>query len=137
MVRQIVKDNFLLSQKSTEADRNDLPIVKDLIDTITEHSKECVGIAANMIGELKRIIVVQLGEEYAVMINPIITDRSVKIYEMQEGCLCHTGKRTALRYESITVDFRDRKFKKRKQSFSGFTAQIIQHEIDHCNGIII
>lgn len=137
MVRDIVKDCLVLSQKSVDADKNDMRIAKDLLDTLTAHSEECVGMAANMVGELKRIIAVQAGKDYLVMINPVITDKSAKSYETQEGCLCHIGQRSCTRYESITVEYRDKKFKKKKQNFSGFTAQIIQHEIDHCNGIII
>jgi peptide deformylase len=137
MVREIVRDVMFLSRKSDDAAREDLPTARDLLETLKAHSEECVGMAANMIGVTKRIIAVQTGKEYLLMINPIITDKSRKSYETNEGCLCHTGERPCTRFESITVEFKDKKFKRRTQTFSGFTAQIIQHEIDHCNGIII
>lgn len=137
MVKEICKDVFVLSQNCTDADKNDMQVVKDLTDTITAHADDCVGIAANMIGITKRIIVVQLGKEYVAMINPVIVDKSKQVYNASEGCLCHMGEREAKRYSSITVEYKDKKFKKKKQSFSGFPAQIIQHEIDHCNGIIV
>lgn len=137
MVREIVRDTMFLSRKSEDASEDDLYIADDLVDTIHANSERCVGIAANMIGKLKRIIAVQIGMFYLPMINPVIVKHSSKVYETAEGCLCHKGERKAKRYESIEVEFLNRNFEKQRQKFEGYTAQIIQHEIDHCNGIII
>jgi peptide deformylase len=114
----------------------DLAIAQDLLDTLAAHADHCVGLAANMIGVQKCIIAVNVGPTNIAMLNPEIVKRSGK-YMTQEGCLSLTGERTTVRYEKITVRYLDMQFKPHKQSFSGFTAQIIQHEIDHCQGIII
>ena len=137
MVRPICKDNFLLSMKSAPATAEDLPVAQDLLDTVTAHSHECVGMAANMIGVLKRIIVFQDGMRYTVMLDPDIKWRSPKTYDTEEGCLSHTGTKPVTRHESIEVEYLDMKLKKCRRKYSGFTAQIIQHECDHLDGILI
>jgi N-formylmethionyl-tRNA deformylase len=136
MVRSIVKDVLFLSQKSEEATRENLPVVDDLLDTLKANAEHCVGLAANMIGIKKRIIVYSMGMIGVPMINPVIIKKS-KPYEVEEGCLSLTGVRKTTRYESIEVDYLDRNYKKQRQTFSGWIAQIIQHEIDHCDGIVI
>ena len=136
MVRAVVKDILFLGQKSKPATQQDVAIIDDLLDTLKANEKHCVGMAANMIGETKRIIVYSTGIVDIPMINPVIINKS-KPYETQEGCLSLTGVRKTIRYESIEVEYMDRNFKKQKTEFSGWTAQIIQHEIDHCDGIII
>lgn len=137
MVRPIMRDMMFLSRKSTPATKADLPVAQDLTDTLRAHSHECVGMAANMIGVSKRIIVVSVGVTNVVMINPVITAHSKEQYETEEGCLSLTGVRKTKRYESVTVEYCDMQMIKRRGTFTGFTAQIIQHELDHCNGIII
>ena len=137
MVRPICKDNFLLGMKSAPATAEDLPVAQDLLDTVAAHSHECVGMAANMIGVLKRIIVFQDGMRYAVMLDPEIKWRSPKTYDTEEGCLSHTGTKPVTRHESIEVEYLDMKLKKCRRKYSGFTAQIIQHECDHLDGILI
>lgn len=137
MVRPIMRDMMFLSRKSTPATKADLPVAQDLADTLRAHSHECVGMAANMIGVSKRIIVVAVGVANVVMINPVITAHSKEQYETEEGCLSLTGVRKTKRYESVTVEYCDMQMVKRRGTFTGFTAQIIQHELDHCNGIII
>ncbi len=137
MVRPVMRDVMFLSRKSEMAKREDLPVAQDLVDTLRANSAHCVGMAANMIGVLKRIIVFQAGLGYMVMLNPVICAHSKEIYTAEEGCLSLSGVRKTQRYESITVEYRDMQYNKQRGTFSGFTAQIIQHEIDHCNGIII
>ena len=137
MVRPIVRDVLFLRRKSLTADKNDLHIAKDLLDTLKANSETCVGMAANMIGELKCIMAVLDKNEYIVLINPVITDHSKKFYETEEGCLSLSGTRKTLRLEEITVEYYDKKFKKKRQNFKGVTAQIIQHEYDHFEGILI
>lgn len=137
MVRDIVKDTIFLSQKSQPAVLADLPLAQDLLDTLAAHQEHCVGLAANMIGISKCIIAIQAGPLRLAMLNPVISKTSAKSYETDEGCLSLPGTRKALRYESIEVRYRDLAFKKQKQKFSGLTAEIIQHEIDHCKGILI
>lgn len=136
MIKPIMKDVLFLAQKSEEATKDDLYIVDDLIDTLRANLDDCVGMAANMIGVKKRIIVFSVGEMIVPMINPIITDKK-NSYETEKCCLSLTGFRKNNRYESIEVEYFDKEFKKQKGKFTGFVAQIIQHEIDHCNGIII
>lgn len=136
MVRPIMKDMIFLAQKSEDAARADITTAFDLMDTLRAHSDECVGMAANMIGVRKRIIVFNAGDMDMIMINPVITKKSDP-YETEEGCLSLSGTRKTTRYEKIEVSYLDMSFAKKKGSFSGWTAQIIQHEIDHCNGIII
>lgn len=137
MIKEIISDQFVLKQKSTLATSEDLPIIDDLIDTIVAHKDRCVGIAANMIGIHKQIIVVEDNNHYLAMLNPKIIKTSNNMYTCQEGCLCHHGTKETKRYEKIKVEYMDQCFKKKIKTFSGFTAQIIQHEIDHCNGILI
>jgi len=136
MVRPIVRDTLFLGQKSEPAGQEDAAVIDDLLDTLKANTEHCVGLAANMIGVKKRIIVYSVGMIGVPMVNPVITKKS-KPYETEEGCLSLIGVRKATRYESIEVEYLDRNFKKQKQTFSGWTAQIIQHEIDHCNGIVI
>ena len=136
MVKPIMKDVFFLGQKSEPATKVDLQVGKDLQDTLQANRAGCVGMAANMIGVKKRIIVFSVGEMIVPMINTIITDKK-NSYETEECCLSLTGFRKTNRYESIEVEYFDKEFKKQKRKFTGFVAQIIQHEIDHCNGIII
>jgi len=136
MIKQINHDITLLSQKSQLATKDDLNVVKDLQDTLTANSKDCVGMAANMIGVNKRIIVFAMGPMAIPMINPTIISKS-DAYDTSEGCLSLIGERKTKRYQNITVKYLDQDFKEHTQSFSDFIAQIIQHEIDHCNGIII
>lgn len=136
MVRQIVKDIFFLGQKSEPASRADAAVMTDLLDTLQANAEHCVGMAANMIGVKKRIIVVNMGFVNTIMVNPVITKKS-QPYETEEGCLSLAGVRKTTRYEEIEVEFLDRNFKKQRQKYSGWTAQIIQHEVDHCDGILI
>ncbi|MEG0366404.1 MAG: peptide deformylase [Coprobacillus sp.] len=137
MIKEIVKDTFILSQKSTDASIEDLYIVDDLIDTLTTNKDRCVGMAANMIGYLKNIIIFLEDNNYTIMINPIIIQPSKQTYQTKEGCLSHEGQKEVIRYKKIKVEFYDRNMKKKIKTYSGYTAQIIQHEIDHCHGILI
>ncbi|MDD3230963.1 MAG: peptide deformylase [Oscillospiraceae bacterium] len=136
MIKPICKDTFILSRKSVPAAEADLPVVEDLLDTLKANADRCVGMAANMIGVNKRIIVFSIGTMRIPMINPTIVKRTDS-YEAEEGCLSLDGMRKAIRYRTIKVEFLNRKFEKQRQTFVGFPAQIIQHEIDHCNGILI
>ena len=136
MVREIMRDPLFLSLKSEEAVRADKQIALDLLDTLSAHTEHCVGMAANMIGESKRIIAVQTAYGPVAMINPVIT-RKVGPYETEEGCLSLSGVRKTKRYETIEVKYLDLAFKPCKKTFTGYTAQIIQHEVDHCDGILI
>ena len=136
MEKQIVRDTFFLNQKSDEATKADLPVAKDLEDTLRANRERCVGMAANMIGYRKRIIIVATGFADIVMINPVITAKSDP-YETEEGCLSLPGTRKTTRYKNITVSYLDKKFAMHTQDFSGYIAQIIQHECDHLEGILI
>lgn len=136
MIRPICKDTIILSKKSVPAVRTDMPVVQDLLDTLKANADRCVGMAANMIGVNKRIIAFSVGPMNIPLINPVIVKRAGP-YEAEEGCLSLDGVRKATRYQSITVEFLGRNFEKQKQTFTGFPAQIIQHEIDHCNGVLI
>jgi len=136
MVKTINKDIFFLNQKSELATKDDLPIVEDLLDTLKANADGCVGLAANMIGIKKRIIAVSMGVTNVALINPVIVDQKDQ-YETEEGCLSLTGVRKATRYKEIEVEYLDISFNKHRNKFSGYTAQIIQHEVDHCNGIVI
>ena len=136
MIKPIVKDVVFLGEKSEVATKDDMSVVNDLIDTLRANLDGCVGMAANMIGVKKRIIVFAVGTIIIPMINPIIV-RKEKSYITEESCLSLEGVRQITRYETIEVEYFDRDFKKKKDVFNGFVAQIIQHEIDHCNGIII
>lgn len=136
MIRPICKDTLILSQKSVQATKADMLVVDDLTDTLRANAERCVGMAANMIGVNKRIIVFCVGPLIIPMINPVIAKRAGK-YEAEEGCLSLDGVRKATRFQSIEVEFLNQSFEMQKQTFSGFLAQIIQHEIDHCDGILI
>lgn len=136
MIRPIMKDVLFLGQKSETATKDDIAVVDDLIDTLRANLEYCVGMAANMIGVKKSILVFSIGNIIVPMINPVILKKE-KSYETEESCLSLTGFRKTKRYETIEVEYLDRDFKKHKQTFTGFTAQIIQHEVDHFEGIII
>lgn len=136
MIRPIVNDVLFLGQKSELATKEDIGIIDDLVDTLRANLDSCVGMAANMIGVKKRILVFSIGNIIVPMVNPVILKKE-KSYETEESCLSLTGFRKTTRYEIIEVEYLDRNFKKHKETFSGFTAQIIQHEVDHFDGIII
>ncbi len=136
MIQPIMKDPIFLVQKSAPATKEDLPVAQDLLDTLTAHKDGCVGMAANMIGVSKRIIAFDNEGKYMVMFNPEIVKRS-EPYEAEEGCLSLPGTRKAKRYRSIKVQYQNEQFQTRLKTFTGWTAQIIQHEIDHCNGVLI
>ena len=136
MVRPIVKDPIFLARKSRTATAEDLPIAQDLLDTLTAHRDGCVGMAANMIGEAVRIIAFDNEGTYMVMLNPEIVKASDR-YGTEEGCLSLEGVRKTNRYRSIKVQYQNEKLQTRLKTFTDWTAQIIQHEIDHCNGILI
>lgn len=137
MIKEICKDTFLLSQKSSMATQADAPVIQDLLDTIQFHQEKCIGMAANMIGVHKHIIVTAYENDYLVMLNPEIIKTSKDYYECEEGCLSLNGTRKTKRYKKIKVAYQDISFKKKIKTFAGISAQIIQHEIDHCNGILI
>lgn len=136
MIKQVVKDVLFLGQKSEPATKEDIGVIDDLIDTLRANLDACVGMAANMIGVKKRILVFSLGNIIVPMVNPVIVKKENK-YETEESCLSLNGFRKTTRYEKIEVEYLDRNFKKHRDTFKGFTAQIIQHEIDHFEGIII
>lgn len=136
MVKKIMRDPLFLAQKSVDATEVDRQVVNDLLDTLRANSGRCVGMAANMIGVKKNIIVVAAGPFQFAMINPVITKKT-GVYQTKEGCLSLEGVRTCTRYQEIEVDYLDQNFNKQHGKYSGSTAQIIQHEIDHCNGIVI
>lgn len=127
---------MFLSQKSEKAGKEDIGVVNDLIDTLRANLDGCVGMAANMIGVRKNIIVFAVGEMIVPMINPVIVKKS-GCYRTEESCLSLTGVRETKRYEKIEVEYLDKNFNKQKGEFTGFVAQIIQHEVDHLEGIII
>lgn len=137
MIKEINKDQFLLSQPSLTATKEDLSIAADLKDTLQAHKETCIGMAANMIGYLKNIIAIQMEKEPLVMINPEIIQTSKTTYTTEEGCLSLTGQRKTKRYESVKVKYQDEQFKIKIKTFHGLMAQAIQHEIDHCKGILI
>ena len=137
MIKEIIKDQFFLAQKSTPASLKDIEIANDLIDTLKANQERCVGMAANMIGYLKNIIVFYDEKEIVCMFNPTIIKTSKEKYHTQEGCLSHQGEKETTRYKNIKVQYQDLQGKTKIKSYNGFTAQIIQHEIDHCNGILI
>ena len=136
MIRPIVHDPFFLVQKSEPAEEADKAVITDLLDTLRANLDGCVGMAANMIGIKKRIIVFCRGSKQYVMVNPQITS-CFEPYETEEGCLSLTGVRKTKRYRKITVKYQDQDFRSKTGTYDGYTAQIIQHEIDHCDGILI
>ena len=136
MIKPIVKDPIFLAQKSAPATVLDLPVAQDLRDTLAAHRDGCVGMAANMIGVAKRIIIFDDNGSATVMFNPEIVKYSGP-FDTEEGCLSLAGTRKAKRYRSIKVQYQNERFETRLKTYTGFTAQIIQHEIDHCNGVLI
>ena len=136
MIREICKDETFLVQKAAPATADDLATAQDLLDTLTAHKDGCVGMAANMIGVCKRIIAFDNEGTYMVMFNPVIIRQSGP-YETQEGCLSLTGVRKTKRFQTVKVQWQNEKFQTRLKTFTGWTAEIIQHEIDHCEGILI
>ena len=136
MVREIMKDEVFIAEASEKATAEDAEIARDLLETLEAHKAGCVGMAANMIGVRKRIIAFDNEGSYMVMFNPEIVKKS-GAYETEEGCLSLTGTRKTRRWQSIKVQYQNEKMQTRLKTFTGWTAQIIQYEIDHCNGIII
>ena len=136
MIREIMRDKAFLAQKAEPATQEDIPVAQDLLDTLEANKERCVGMAANMIGVNKRIIVFDNEGTYMLMFNPEIIKYSGP-YQTEEGCLSLEGTRPAKRWKSIKVRYQNEKFQERFKTFTGWTAQIIQHEVDHCEGIII
>jgi peptide deformylase len=136
MVKKIVRDQFFLQQKSEPATEADKQVIQDLLDTLRANQDHCVGMAANMIGVRKRIIVVAMGPFHFAMVNPVITKKSGE-YQTEESCLSLDGVRPCTRYKEIEVDYLDQDFRPQHGKYKDFTAQIIQHEVDHFEGILI
>lgn len=136
MICEICKDEFFLRLPSKEALPEDAEVARNLLDTLEANRKDCVGMAANMIGVSKRIIAFDCEGTYMVMFNPVILKKE-RAYQTEEGCLSLSGSRRTERFQSIKVQWQNEKFQTRVKTFTGWTAQIIQHEIDHCNGILI
>ncbi|MBQ9047486.1 MAG: peptide deformylase [Solobacterium sp.] len=136
MIRPIMKDPLFLSQPSEDAGPGDTAVMQDLAETLTAHRAGCVGMAANMIGVRKNIIAVMVSGLPVIMVNPVITAKSGP-YTAREGCLSLPGERSAQRWQTITVSFQDMRFGRHTETYTGTAAQIIQHEIDHCRGILI
>ena len=136
MVKKITRDPMFHAQKSVDATEADKQVITDLLDTLRANLDHCVGMAANMIGVSKNIIVVAAGPFQFAMINPVITKKT-GAFQTEEGCLSLDGVRPCTRYKEIEVDYLDTNFKKQHGKYIGWTAQIIQHEVDHCNGIVI
>ncbi len=137
MIKELIHDPILLARKSEVATKEDLQVAQDLLDTLTAHKDGCVGMAANMIGVQKRIIAFDNDGTYMVMFNPEIIKKSGP-YDAEEGCLSlFGGPRKCKRYQTIKVQWQTAEFQTRIKTFTGFPAQIIQHEVDHCNGVLI
>ena len=136
MVKKIIHAPMFLRQKSVDATEADKQVVTDLLDTLRANLDRCVGMAANMIGVKKNIIVVAVGPFQFAMVNPVITKKSGE-YTTEEGCLSLDGVRNCIRYKEIEVDYLNENFEPKHGKLSGYTAQIIQHEVDHCNGVVI
>ena len=136
MIRDICRAETFLAQRTERAGLEDLEAARDLLDTLAAHKEGCVGMAANMIGVNKRIIAFDNEGEYMVMLNPVIVKQSGP-YETEEGCLSLTGRRKTKRFQTIKVQWQNEKLQTRLKTFTGWTAEIIQHEIDHCDGILI
>ena len=136
MIREICRDETFLAQKAAPATADNLATAQDLLDTLAAHKDGCVGMAANMIGVCKRIIAFDNEGTYMVMFNPVIVRQSGP-YEAQEGCLSLSGVRKTKRFQTVKVQWQNEKFQTRLKTFTGWTAEIIQHEIDHCEGILI
>lgn len=137
MIKDIVTNPLILSRKSEKASKADIQTAIDLFDTVIAHSDHCVGMAANMIGVHKTILVALINNQYQIMINPKVISKSKDSYEIEEGCLSLLGTRKAVRFKFITIEYLDKNFKKCKNTFHDFEAQIIQHEMDHFQGILI
>lgn len=136
MIKDIVKDTFILCQKSTAMKEEDTQVIIDLKDTLLSHREHCVGMAANMIGICKQAIVFYDRDLMYIMLNPVIMKKE-NPYSTSEGCLCHTTETKVTRYHKIKVAYLDENFKKKIKTYDGFTAQIIQHEMDHLKGILV
>lgn len=136
MIRSICKDEAFLAQKAQPAAPEDLPVAQDLLDTLAAHKDGCVGMAANMIGVNKRIIAFDNEGTYQVMLNPVLVKQSGP-YQAEEGCLSLSGTRKTRRFQTIKVQWQNEQFQTRRKTFTGWTAEIIQHELDHCEGILI
>ena len=136
MKKDIMKDVFFLGQKSENATQEDRQIIEDLKDTLKANRERCVGMAANMIGYRKRIIIISMGFMDVVMVNPAIVSKSLP-YDTEEGCLSLDGERKTKRYKKIRVQYQDENFEKHTQEYDGYIAQIIQHECDHLDGVVI
>ena len=136
MIRSICKDEAFLAQKAQPATPEDLPVAQDLLDTLAAHKDGCVGMAANMIGVNKRIIAFDNEGTYQVMLNPVLVKQSGP-YQAEEGCLSLSGTRKTRRFQTIKVQWHNEQFQTRRKTFTGWTAEIIQHELDHCEGILI
>ena len=137
MVKELMHDPIFLARKSEAATKDDLSVAQDLLDTLTTHKDGCVGMAANMIGVTKRIIVFDNEGSYMTMLNPVIL-KGADLYETEEGCLSLLGgPRKTKRYQKIKVQYQNLAMQTRVKTFTGWTAQIIQHEVDHCNGVLI
>ena len=136
MIREICREEAFLAQPSQTADAGDLEAARDLLDTLAAHRDGCVGMAANMIGVAKRIIAFEDGDGYTLMFNPQII-RAAGPYQAEEGCLSLTGRRKTERFQTVKVQWQNEKVQTRLKTYTGWTAEIIQHEIDHCNGILI
>lgn len=136
MIRPIVRDVFFLRQKSEPLSQGDPALDRDLRDTLNANRERCVGMAANMIGEKKRVIIVSLGFADTVMYNPVLLSKDTP-YEAEEGCLSLDGTRRTTRYQNIEIEYRNAAWRKRRERYSGWIAQIIQHEMDHLDGVII
>lgn len=136
MIREICRDEAFLAQKAETATADDLGTAQDLLDTLAAHKDGCVGMAANMIGVRRRIIAFDNEGTYMLMFNPVIVRRSGP-YEAEEGCLSLSGTRRTKRFQTIKVQWQNEKFQTRLKTFTGWTAEIIQHEVDHCEGMII
>lgn len=138
MVREIIKDPSILTKKSDTFDlEHDMPILQDMLDTAEAHKENCAGLAAIQINEAKRVILVRQGDKFVPFINPFITMKSRETYMTEEGCLSLEGKHRVKRHYSVMVSYMTKNGKKKVQQFSGYIAQIIQHEVDHLNGVLI
>lgn len=136
MIKPICRNLQILSQKARPAGKQDIPLAKDLLETLAAHSADCVGMAANMIGAPVNIIAVSLGPVSVAMLNPRLIAKKTP-YQTKEGCLSLVGQRPATRYQQIVVEYQDLDWQPQSLSLTGFAAEAVQHEIDHCNGIII
>lgn len=137
MIRNIMKDLLFLGQKAEKATKEDVPIAKDLLDTLSAHREHCVGMAANMIGERKAVIAIAEGSRFIAMLNPEVVKKSSRTYKTTEGCLSIPGEREVERYDWIEVKYRDLDWHKEKRKFTGFEAEIVQHELDHLEGKLV